>query len=216
MDDDERAERMVREQIVSRGVRDSRVLDAMRRVPRHRFVGPAERAHAYDDRPLPIGEGQTISQPYMVAAMTEALGVDAGHRVLEIGTGSGYQAAILASLATLVISIERHGVLAKWAGLVLADLGVANVRIRVGDGTMGAADEGPFDRILVTAGGPAVPVALRRQLAVGGRLIMPVGPPAVQHLLIVDRECTSYRERLGEACVFVPLVGVDGWCAEPI
>lgn len=205
--------RMVTEQLERRDIRDERVLDAMGQVPRHRFV-PAEYAHhAYEDRPLPIGEGQTISQPYMVAIMTQVLDVRQVHHVLEIGTGSGYQSAILSKLAHDVVSIERHASLAGRAQRVLDELCIKNVTIVASDGTEGWAAAGPYDRILVTAGAPAVPEALQDQLAPGGRLVVPVGPPGLQHLTIIDRTDAGFETRTGEACVFVPLVGRHGWSA---
>jgi protein-L-isoaspartate(D-aspartate) O-methyltransferase len=199
-------ERMVDTQIARRGIRDPRVLQAMRGVPRHAFVPAALSGDAYDDRPLPIGAGQTISQPYMVAAMTEALGVEAHHRVLEIGTGSGYQTAVLAALADRVVSIERHRPLSEQAARALAAAGVANVHLVVGDGTEGYPPDAPFDRILVTAGARSIPAALEQQLADGGRLVIPVGPPDVQYLTIIDRRSDQFIRREGEACVFVPLI----------
>jgi protein-L-isoaspartate(D-aspartate) O-methyltransferase len=211
LDFDEARQRMVRAQIAARGLHDPRVLAAMRTVPRHLFVPPAERALAYEDRPLPIGEGQTISQPFMVAAMTAALSPPADGRVLEVGTGSGYQAAVLAQLAREVISIERHAPLATRAEAALADAGVANVRVVVGDGSQGLPDEAPFDGILVTAGAPSVPEALREQLADGARLVIPVGPPTHQVLTIITRRGTSFDQQSSEACVFVPLIGRFGW-----
>ena len=204
-------ESMVTTQIERRGVRDPRVLEAMRTVPRHRFVDTQHERHAYDDRPLPIGEGQTISQPYMVAVMTEALGCGPGDRVLEIGTGSGYQTAVLAAVAREVVSIERHAPLADRARRVLDQLGVTNVHIVVGDGTEGWPAGAPYDRILVTAGAPNVPEALREQLASGGRLVIPVGPSHLQHVTVIDRTPDGDRERTGDACVFVPLIGKHGW-----
>jgi len=211
MDDGARRLDMVATQIAARGVRDPRVLEAMREVPRHRFVPWSARQEAYEDRPLPIGEGQTISQPYMVAVMTEVLGAQPADRVLEIGTGSGYQTAILSRLAARVVSIERHAVLAARAKAVLESIGIANVEIHVGDGTEGWPEDAPFDRILVTAGAPAVPDSLRQQLADGGRLVIPVGPSGFQHVTIVDRRGDDYAERRGDACVFVPLIGRLGW-----
>lgn len=202
---------MVETQIAARGVDVPRVLEAMRRVPRHRFVPAHAAGGAYDDRPLPIGEGQTISQPYMVAIMTAALDVQPGHRVLEIGTGSGYQAAVLACLDAEVVSIERHGVLADRARQALDESGARGVRVLVGDGTEGWPPEAPYDRILVTAGAPAVPESLRAQLADGGRLVIPVGPSELQHVTVIDRHGDRFTERQAEACVFVPLVGRHGW-----
>jgi protein-L-isoaspartate(D-aspartate) O-methyltransferase len=207
-------QRMVEEQIVSRGVHDARVLDALRSVPRHAFVPEAMKDEAYEDRPLPIGEGQTISQPYMVAAMTALLEPHSTDRVLEIGTGSGYQTAILASLAAEVISIERHASLAAAAATRCAALGFTNVHIIVGDGTEGAADRAPFDRILVTAGAPAVPETLKAQLGEGGRLVIPVGPPGLQRLTAIDLRGGQFSETSGEGCVFVPLIGRHGWSSD--
>jgi protein-L-isoaspartate(D-aspartate) O-methyltransferase len=211
MDDRERRLAMVATQIAARGVRDARVLEAMREVPRHRFVPEEARLEAYEDRPLPIGQGQTISQPYMVATMTETLAPQQEDRVLEIGTGSGYQTAILARLAARVHSMERHAALAERARSVLDSLGITNVQIHLGDGTEGLPEEAPFERILVTAGAPAVPQSLRQQLTDGGRLVIPVGPSDFQHVTIVERRGDQYVERLGDACTFVPLIGRLGW-----
>jgi protein-L-isoaspartate(D-aspartate) O-methyltransferase len=202
---------MVDQQIAARGVRDARVLDAMRAVPRHLFVPPHLQAEAYDDRPLPIGEGQTISQPYMVASMTEALSPEPHHRVLEIGTGSGYQTVVLARLAASVLTIERHAALAERARARFVELQIANVEVIVGDGTDGYATAAPYDRILVTAGAPHVPAPLKAQLADPGRLVIPVGPPGFQRLTTVDRRGNDWTETAGEGCVFVPLVGRAGW-----
>jgi protein-L-isoaspartate(D-aspartate) O-methyltransferase len=202
---------MVDQQIAARGVRDARVLDAMRAVPRHLFVPPHLQAEAYDDRPLPIGEGQTISQPYMVASMTEALSPEPHHRVLEIGTGSGYQTVVLARLAASVLTIERHAALAERARARFGELQIANVEVIVGDGTDGYATAAPYDRILVTAGAPHVPAPLKAQLADPGRLVIPVGPPGFQRLTTVERRGNDWTETAGEGCVFVPLVGRAGW-----
>jgi protein-L-isoaspartate(D-aspartate) O-methyltransferase len=202
---------MVIRQIAGRGVRSARVLDAMRAVERHLFVPPAAASEAYEDRPLPIGEGQTISQPYMVASMTEALDVTAEHRVLEIGTGSGYQTAILAMLAREVISMERHASLAERARAALDATHINNVTIIVGDGSAGHPSAAPYDRILVTAGAPVVPDTLKNQLSDGGRLVIPVGPSAFQRVTIVDRTADGFRVQEGDGCVFVPLVGRHGW-----
>ena len=199
---------------MSRGVRDPRVLDALRSVPRHAFVSDAMKDEAYDDRPLPIGEGQTISQPYMVAAMTALLEPRPTDRVLEIGTGSGYQTAILARLSAEVVSIERHAALADAAAARCTALGFTNIRFMVGDGTEGAPDHAPFDRILVTAGAPAVPETLKAQLADGGRLVIPVGPPGFQRLIAIDRHGGEFFETTGEGCVFVPLIGRHGWSSD--
>jgi protein-L-isoaspartate(D-aspartate) O-methyltransferase len=212
MDDRSVRERMVAEQIAARRAFRSQVLEVMRSVPRHLFVPEAERREAYADRPVAIGYGQTISQPYIVALMTDLLALRPTDRVLEIGTGSGYQTAILCRLASAVVSVERHEPLAGTARQVLASLGIANVQIVVGDGTLGYASGAPYDRILVTAGAPAVPSALREQLSPdGGRMVIPIGPPDLQHLLVVDRAGGSDRERLEEPCLFVPLIGSGGW-----
>jgi protein-L-isoaspartate(D-aspartate) O-methyltransferase len=199
---------MVRLQIEPRGVRDPRVLDAMRRVPRDRFVPTARRADAWADRPLPIGRGQTISQPFMVAVMTEALGLSGRERVLEVGTGSGYQAAVLGELAAEVYTVERIGELARAAARTLADLGCANIVVVTGDGCLGLPDHAPFDAILVAAAAPAVPPALASQLADGGVLVVPVGGSAgVQVLDIVRRSGDRYETEEGTGCRFVPLIG---------
>jgi protein-L-isoaspartate(D-aspartate) O-methyltransferase len=211
MDDRTRRERMVDSQIALRGVRDARVLSVLRDVPRHLFVPEWARGEAYDDRPLAIGEGQTISQPYMVALMTAALAARETDRVLEVGTGSGYQTAILARLAREVITIERHASLAAAAGTVLRSLGIQNVRLIVGDGSEGHPEAAPYDRILVTAGAPAVPETLKSQLAEGGRLVIPVGPAGHQVLTVIDRRGSEYVQHEGEGCVFVPLIGRHGW-----
>src|SRR5262249_11916423 len=164
-----------------------------------------------EDRPLPIGDGQTISQPYMVAVMTAVLEPQAGDLALEIGTGSGYQTAVLAALVRRVVSIERLPSLAEPARRRLDALGIANVRVVVGDGTEGVPEEAPFDRILVTAGAPVIPEALTSQLAEGGRLVIPVGQPGFQFVTIVDKAGGTYRERQGDACRFGPLIGRYGW-----
>ena len=206
------SEGWIDEQLVARGIRDPRVLEAMRRVPREAFVPGESQPLAYADRALPIRGGQTISQPFMVAVMTEALGLRGDERVLEIGTGSGYQAAILAELASEVITIERLAELAGDARAILHSLGYSNVEVIVGDGTLGLADRAPFDRILVTAGAPRVPEALTRQLsAAGGRLVIPVGPSDQQWLRVITRDGDRFAEATRDACVFVPLVGEDAW-----
>jgi len=202
---------MVKNQIAARGVKDRRVLDAMSRVPRHLFLPESLSDRAYDDSPLPIGDGQTISQPYMVAWMTELLEVAAGSRVLEIGTGSGYQAAILCELAKEVLSIEKYSGLARDAEERLRSLGYSNIRIRVGDGTLGWPEEAPFDGIMVTAGAPSIPQPLLEQLADGGRLVIPVGPSGMQMLHVVRRKGSKYQTTDEGNCVFVPLVGKFGW-----
>ncbi|MEA2465463.1 MAG: protein-L-isoaspartate(D-aspartate) O-methyltransferase, partial [Acidobacteriota bacterium] len=179
---------------------------------REAFVPEISQALAYADRALPIGNGQTISQPFMVAVMTEALRLDGAERVLEIGTGSGYQTAILAELAAHVFTIERHATLADAGRATLAALGYTNVDVVVGDGTLGLAGQAPFDRILVTAGAPRVPDALAQQLSPrGGRLIIPVGTPEQQWITIVVRDGDRFAETTRDACVFVPLLGRDAW-----
>jgi protein-L-isoaspartate(D-aspartate) O-methyltransferase len=205
-------ERMVADQLRARGITDPRVLTAMGRVPRHRFVEEALAARAYGDYPLPIGEKQTISQPYMVALMTQALELAGGERVLEVGTGSGYQTAILAELAGKVYSIERIRSLADRARAMLEELGYYNVLIRVGDGTLGWREESPFDAILVTAAAPEVPAPLVEQLKPGGRLVIPVGGSTAQVLKCLVKEADGpVRESELVGCVFVKLVGEQGW-----
>jgi len=204
-------ENMVKHQIAARGVKDPRVLGAMARVPRHRFVPDSIADRAYDDSPLPIGEGQTISQPYMVAWMTELLEIADSDRVLEIGTGSGYQAAILCELAAEVISIEKYPDLAREAQERLHSLGYRNITIHVGDGTLGWPQEAPYNGIIVTAGAPSVPQPLLEQLADGGKLVIPVGPSGMQMLNVIRRKGNDYQAREEGTCVFVPLVGKFGW-----
>ncbi len=207
--------RMVSNQLRSRGIADERVLDAMATVPRERFVAATEQRHAYADEALPIDAGQTISQPYMVARMTELLATRPGDRILEIGTGSGYQAAVLATLGCRVTTIERHEELASTARQRLDELGLGDaVEIRVGDGSLGAPDGAPWDGIVVTAAAPGIPEALRDQLADGARLVIPVGPRDRQVLTVVERRGDDWIERPEGACVFVPLVGAGGF-ADP-
>lgn len=204
--------RMVEQDLRRRGIRDARVLDAMTAVPRHRFVPPAELEHAYEDRALPLEVGQTISQPYIVGYMTELLRVEPAHRVLEVGTGSGYQTAVLARLAAEVFTVERIGDLQGAAGELLEDLGVANVRFKVGDGTLGWAEHAPYDRILVTAGAPDVPAHLKDQLVEnGGRMVIPVGDADLQELVAVTRMGNEWTSASLMGCRFVPLVGDEGW-----
>lgn len=207
-------EEMVEFQVRARGIRDERVLAAMRKVPRHLFVPKGFERAAYEDRPLPIGEGQTISQPYIVAVMTEQLELQPQDRVLEVGTGSGYQAALLAELAGSVISIERLASLADRARENLARAGVTGVQVVVGDGTEGYPPEAPYDAIIVTAASPGIPQPLIDQLAEGGRLIAPVGPRECQDLIkLVKREGRVESIPLGGVC-FVPLIGQFGWRGE--
>jgi protein-L-isoaspartate(D-aspartate) O-methyltransferase len=203
---------MVAHQLRRRGIRDERVLEAMATTPREAFVPGVPTSLAYDDRALPIDAGQTISQPYMVARMTELLRVEPGDRVLEIGTGSGYQAAVLTRLGARVTSIERLADLADTAREKLRELGIDGVDVRTGDGSTGDADGAPWDGIVVTAAAPSIPDALREQLAVGARLVIPVGPRYQQDLIVVERRGpTDWQEWSDGAVVFVPLVGEGGW-----
>lgn len=204
-------ERMVEQQLRSRAVHDERVLAVMEEVPRHEFVPPEYVDEAYDDHPVPIGESQTISQPYMVAVMTEALELRGHERVLEVGTGSGYQAAVLARLAQTVYTIEKSATLARSAEERLARLGFTNVVCLVGDGTLGYVEAAPFDAILVTAGAPSIPQPLKDQLAEGGRLVIPVGEMHSQELLQVKKIVGQFVERGVNYCRFVPLIGRYGW-----
>jgi len=206
--------RMVDVQLRARGIKDEKVLRAMGKIPRHIFVDEGILNQAYDDNPLPIGERQTISQPYIVALMTEALELTGKEKVLEIGTGSGYQAALLAELADRVLSIERIASLASRARIILEHLHYFNVLIWVGDGTYGWKDEAPFDAIIVTAGAPVVPDTLKGQLAVGGKLVIPVGDRSTQTLIKITRLSKDPEdikvEELG-GCRFVNLIGEHGW-----
>ncbi|MGN6307649.1 MAG: protein-L-isoaspartate(D-aspartate) O-methyltransferase [Mesorhizobium sp.] len=207
--------RMVEAHIVRRGVRDERILSALRHVPREAFVDEGFEEFAYEDSPLPIGSGQTISQPFIVARMTEAAEVEASDRVLEIGTGSGYAAAVLAELAAEVFTVERHRELAEKAEIRLRDSGYRNVFVRVGDGTKGWPEKAPFDAIIVAAGGPSVPVSLQDQLEIGGRLVIPVGDKGVQRLLRVTRiSANKFEEEDLGGVLFVPLIGEEGWVDE--
>jgi protein-L-isoaspartate(D-aspartate) O-methyltransferase len=210
----QRAE-MIDNQLRRRGVTDSRVLLAMATLQREDFVPAEFRQRAYEDAPLPIGEGQTISQPYIVAAMTAALNLTGGERVLEVGTGCGYQAAVLSHLSRIVFSIESRSELAATAAARLERLGYANVHVHCGDGTLGLPELAPFDAILVAAAAPAVPEPLRSQLAEGGRLILPVGDAENQELLYIERHGNSFETQTLEACRFVPLVGYYGWKEPP-
>jgi protein-L-isoaspartate(D-aspartate) O-methyltransferase len=202
---------MVDQQLAQRGIRDRCVLEAIARVPRHRFVPPDYRHLAYDDSALPIGECQTISQPYMVGVMTEALHVQPDARVLEIGTGSGYQTAVLAELASEVYTIERFETLSSHARDLLTELGYRNVRFRVDDGAGGWPEAAPFDGILVTAAAREVPGALEEQLKDGGRLVVPLGDRSLQELYRLTREGAEWRREPITPCRFVPLVAAEGW-----
>jgi len=208
MDDSfpDRRRRMVRRQIRDRGVRDSRVLAALEQIPRHLFVPEPVQGNAYDDEPLPIGEGQTISQPYIVGFMTDSLELRGGERVLEIGTGSGYQTAVLAEIAREVDTIELIEALAVRARTLLGRLGYKNIRFKVGDGHLGWEKRAPYDAILVTAAPPRVPEALKRQLKVKGRLVIPVGDES-QHLIVITRRGDAFEKRRVLAVRFVPMTG---------
>ncbi|SDB52086.1 protein-L-isoaspartate(D-aspartate) O-methyltransferase [Desulfonatronum thiosulfatophilum] len=210
-DHDQARKRMVEEQIAARGISDPRILQAMRTVPRHRFVEPRDEHLAYTDQPLPIGHHQTISQPYIVAVMTEALELEDEDKVLEIGTGSGYQAAVLAELATQVYTVEKVEPLLARAKSVLEELGYDNVFCKLHNGTLGWPEYAPYDAVLVTAGAPGVPQPLIDQLAEGGRMIIPVGDQAHQELIKVTKnQGRIERQELG-GCRFVPLLGEHGW-----
>lgn len=203
--------RMITEQLIPRGISDPRVLNAFKKVDRHRFVQSRFQDAAYADHPLPVGEGQTISQPYMVALMTELLSLKGHEKVLEIGTGSGYQAAILAELAKEVYSIERFKPLADKAEETLETLGYKNIRIKTGDGTLGWEEYSPFDRIIVTAGAPHIPTSLISQLNEDGKMVLPVGGSFSQVLTLVEKKSGEITTQEICGCVFVPLVGKEGW-----
>ena len=203
-------ERMVDSQLRARGVRDERVLAAMARVPRHMFAPEPYRDQAYEDHPLPIGEGQTISQPYIVATMLDALALSPAHRLLEVGTGSGYLTALLAELVAQVFSVERHAVLAEAGRDLLSRMGYTNVKVIVGDGSQGFPQSAPYDAIIVSAAAPELPHALVGQLAEGGRMIIPVGQADSQQLQLIRVENGQPRIALRELCRFVPLVSGDG------
>ena len=202
---------MIEKQLRRRGISDSAVLGAMTAVPRHQFVAEELRSRAYEDVPLPIGGGQTISQPYIVAAMTAALHLQPSDRVLEISTGCGFQAAVLSLLAKEVFTIERRPELASGASATLARLGYANAHAHCGDGTLGLPDFAPFDAILVAAAAPSVPKPLLAQLAEGGRMILPVGDTEHQELQLIEKHGDTFPTRMLEGCRFVPLVGYHGW-----
>ena len=206
---------MVDSQLRRRGIRDLRVLDSMARVPRHEFVAEQFRSQAYDDHPIPIGEGQTISQPFIVARMLEVLNLAASDVVLEIGTGSGYQTALLSELTEHTYSVERNESLARAAERTLARLGYTNIEISIRDGSAGLPEKAPFDAIVVSAAAPQIPTSLSEQLREGGRMVIPVGPSHSQELLLVlKRNGNSDVTRL-EACRFVPLIGTQGYASQP-
>jgi len=204
---------MVRTQLRARDITDTAVLRALETVPRHEFVDPVDWDEAYEDHPLGIGCRQTISQPYIVAYLSQLLRVEPGMKILEIGTGSGYQSAVLAELGAEVFSVERHADLSEKAGKVLLKTGYADkVKLKVGDGTLGWPEEAPFDRIIVTAAGPKIPDSLVGQLAVGGRMALPVGGTS-QHLRLIEKTADGVREKNDIAVVFVRLIGKEGFAA---
>ena len=204
-------EQMVDKQLVPRGVRDERVLEAMRAVPRERFVPASRREIAFADRALPLADGQTISQPYMVARTCELAAVARGARVLDVGTGSGYQAAVLAAMGIEVISIERIASLAQGAARVLAELDYS-VRVVIGDGSRGWPEDAPYDAIVCAAAAPRLPPSWGAQLAIGGRAVLPIGGRTMQYLTVVERVAPErFEETRYEPCVYVPLVGEEGW-----
>ena len=202
---------MVKAQLQARCIRDERVLAAMAKVPRHEFVAPEYRKQAYEDHPLPIGKEQTLSQPYIVAIMLEALELRGSEIVLEVGTGSGYQTALLAELAQRVYSIERHESLAREAEARLLSLGYNNVTVIVGDGSQGLMQSAPFDAVIVSAAAPRVPTSLVEQLREGGRMVVPVGPAQSQELLLVRKQAGDAVVKTLEGCRFVPLIGGQGY-----
>jgi protein-L-isoaspartate(D-aspartate) O-methyltransferase len=202
---------MVEEQLKSRHIRDERVLSVMREIPRHRFLPPTLASRAYEDGPLPIGEEQTISQPYIVAEMTQALWLRGTEKVLEIGTGSGYQTAILSCLSREVVTVERLGSLSREAQATLAALGMENIRFRVGDGTLGAPEDAPFDRVIVTAAAPEVPEPLFAQLREDGIMVIPIGGRWEQELVSVRKDKGEARKEHLGGCRFVPLLGERGF-----
>jgi protein-L-isoaspartate(D-aspartate) O-methyltransferase len=204
---------MILEDLIGRGIKDAAVLQAMCEVPREAFIAPELAAHAYADHPLPIEEEQTISQPYIVAYMTEALELAPTDRVLEIGTGSGYAAAVLSRIVTSVYSVERLAKLATHARQRLTELGYNNIVVQEGDGTLGWPEHAPYDAIVVTAGAPKLPEPLLEQLAIGGRLVIPIGPTSFLQMLVRVRRLTENNYRSEELCPvrFVPLIGAAGW-----
>jgi protein-L-isoaspartate(D-aspartate) O-methyltransferase len=204
-------ELMVREQLAARGIRDERVLAACLTVPRERFAPPELAGRAYEDNALPIAAGQTISQPYMVGTMTEALALRGDERVLEVGTGSGYQAAILSRLTARVYTVERHRELSERARVVCHELGYTNIAFRLVENTQGWPEEAPFDAIIVTAGAPQVPVDLLSQLGPKGRMVIPVGPEESQTLLLVQKGPEGIQRTSLTPCRFVPYIGAGGW-----
>jgi len=211
MDYAELRKSMVEQQLIPRGIKDERVLYAFDKVERHRFMPEEIRLSAYADFPVPIGESQTISQPYIVALMTELLDLKGGERVLEIGTGSGYQTAILAELAKEVYSIERFKNLALCAEGLLKELNYQNIKIKIGDGTLGWSEQSPFERIIITAASPRLPLPLAEQLKEGGKMVLPLGESFGQILTVIEKKNGIMQQRDICGCVFVPLVGKYGW-----
>lgn len=211
LDFDSLRKEMVDRQLIPRGIKDEKVIEAFRTVPRHKFVPQEFQKSSYGDFPLPIGEDQTISQPYIVALMTEVLGIRETDKVLEIGTGSGYQAAILASLSKVVYSIERKETLAKNAEIVLRELGFKNINIKIGDGTLGLEEFAPYDKIIVTAAAPSLPQALKEQLNIGGKIVIPISAGFTQILNLFTKEKDGFNKEEICGCTFVPLVGKYGY-----
>jgi protein-L-isoaspartate(D-aspartate) O-methyltransferase len=214
MDFKELRESMVRTQLLPRDIKDERVLNAMRKVPRHLFVGESMQHRAYEDSALSIGEGQTISQPYMVAVMTELLELNGHEKVLEIGTGSGYQAAILAELAAEVYTVERVPALARLSEERFRSIGYKNIHVKIGDGTLGWPENSPFDRMIITAGTPKIPGPLIEQLSEEGIIVAPVGDRSSQQLLKLRKSKEKILEEFHTPCVFVPLIGKYAWQEE--
>ena len=202
---------MVETQLRKRGIRDERLLQAMQRIPRHEFVSQEYKSQAYDDHPIPIGENQTISQPFIIALALQALSPDGSESVLEVGTGSGYQTALLALLARVVYSVERHATLAHGSEASLARMGLSNVRVVVGDGSHGLPEFAPFDAIVVSAAAPSVPQSLLDQLSSNGKMVIPVGPPQAQELKLVRKQDGKTVVEVLEGCRFVPLIGAEGY-----
>ena len=207
---DKQRELMVKTQIEARGIRDNRVLQALRKVERHKFVPKKYQRQAYEDHPLPIGEGQTISQPYIVALMTAVLDLDNSKKVLEIGTGSGYQAAVLAEICNFVYTVEIIDVLGKRAEKLLADLGYANIKVKIGDGYLGWKEYSPFDAIIVTCAPSHIPQALKDQLSEGGRMVIPVGKAFAQELALLSKQNGEIQQQAVIPVRFVPMMGDDG------
>jgi len=202
---------MIDSQLIPRGITDKKVLEAFLKVPRHEFIPKDFRSDAYTDHPVPIGEGQTISQPYMVALMTQLLSINGGEKILEIGTGSGYQAAILSEMGAKVYTVERNKDLYEKAKAIFLELGYKNIECGLGDGTLGWPEKTSFDAIIVTAASPDIPEPLKDQLVRGGRLIIPVGPRHAQILVEVKRNDKDFSQKAVCGCVFVPLIGEYGW-----